>query len=209
MQGNDIGVILRRQFPLRNAVTILSRSYGKIEARISPADAVSYLWPGMIITSVTEEKTHGFVLHTPIIEFAPEMQHLRQLEWLHYLLYVCIHIAPPAAPVPEIFDFLWQVVTIDAELSQVTLFQESSLVQLLSLFGFCNHEVCRPFLLFFQQMTSFVDHEGGGRVHSAGGGGDDNVRELRHLAPRVKQQIMEALALHPRLRERRIIGFGD
>jgi hypothetical protein len=182
--------------------------HGKIECYPRFSSDLTSMWPGMIIKFNSEKRGRKFILHNSDKEFFPEKINLKKLEWIHYILNVSSNFLQFEDPSSEVFDFLKNLLFIldktNNELSKVA--KCSSLVHLLSLFGFGVGEHGHKFSeFFFLVSTGVVDHEEQGRVEFA----TEIERELATLLPFARRHVLEALSVHPRLVGQRIIGFDE
>jgi hypothetical protein len=207
-KNSDFGIVLKRCFPYKKKIIILSRLHGKIECSPLFQNDLTSMWPGMVIKFNPERRGRRFVLHNSDKEFVPSKVNLKKLEWIQYILNVSSDFLQFEDPSSEVFDFLKNLLFIlnktNDGFSKVV--KCSSLVHLLSLFGFGAGEHGSKFSeFFFLVSTGVVDHEEQGRVEFAA----EIERELATLIPYARRHVFEALSAHPRLVGQRIIGFDE
>lgn len=115
MNSRELGLVIKRFFPAKNKVGILSRSSGRINAvvksdyhlqRLCPGHFISYQ-PVKLSTSGTTQ-----VIESVEIVLLPFDGMTGHLIWLHHLLEVCYYFVPLQSPCVELFDHI--VIACDA-----------------------------------------------------------------------------------------------
>lgn len=153
----DVAYVLKRFFPYRQKIALLTRSNGRINAIIKQQDMCARLWPGMLITCDLCNDGERWFMGRGMIYAAPE--HV----WIHHVLELCYYFIPLDSPCPEIFMFLKQCNTLTL---QSVIFEDRiqavikkiCVMKFLSLVGFYAHdEICRYLALFQELSDPFVD----------------------------------------------------
>lgn len=159
----EVAYVIKRFFPNRQKVALLTRSTGRINAALKQQEECMRLWPGMIITcSLCLEGGH-WVASQVTIHSTPEGFDHECIAWLHHILELCYYFLPLESPCPDVFLFLKKCHRIILQSSlcrgntKVVLKKMCS-IKFLSLIGFYAQEEICGYLTLFQELSEpFVD----------------------------------------------------
>ena len=105
----QLGLVLKRFYPQKQALSILFAEHGKTTIITDPVWLGQRLWPGSIIACLPEDlQKKVAIAHEIELLAMPLEQDASSIAWLHQLLELCYYLLPPMSPEPELFSMLYK-----------------------------------------------------------------------------------------------------
>ncbi len=109
MHNAQLGLVLKRFYPRKQALSVLFANHGKQTIIADPLPMGQRLWPGTIIACSLDGLDKPVVFARDIELLAvPLQQDLQSISWLHQMLELCYYLLPPSAPAEEVFSMLYR-----------------------------------------------------------------------------------------------------
>ncbi len=162
-QNQEVAYVLKRFFPHRQKVALLTCSHGRINVVLKQHDLCARLWPGMVLTGTLNHDGNFWVASQVAIQYAPIHQSHGNLIWLHHLLELCYYFLPLENPAADVFFFLEKCCCLICQSSMVddelqSIVKKVCVIKFLSLIGSYKREDIQEYLALFQELSElFVD----------------------------------------------------
>ena len=211
MIQNQVGFVLKRFYPLKSKITVLSMHAGKYDLIFKKFDDCLNLWPGMLVSFTTEQTQNTMFGANTKILVNPNIHTEQSIYLMHHILEICNLFIPYDKPCPEIFDFLKKfMILIDSEYipeKHLTYAHKIFTAKLISLFGFCSHNPILTYLAIYETLTTtFVDFSQEQKVEFW----EKHLRPIRekYLDECILEKwILEHLKIHPQSGQLKTIPF--
>ena len=203
----EVAYVIKRFFPYRQKVALLTRSSGRINVVVRQQDECLRLWPGMVVTCSLFQEGSLWVASQMTIHSAPEPQDHASIMWLHHILELCYYFLPLESPCTEVFFYLkkcygliWQSDLFDDKTKETI--QKICIIKFLSMIGFYAQEEICGYLTLFQELSDpFVDFANKQKVNSL------EHRLLLLKVDAMDEWILNCLKSHPMFKTFKTVAF--
>ncbi len=162
-QNQDVAYVLKRFFPLRQKVALLTSSLGRVNVVLKQNDLCARLWPGMVVScNLSREGSFWLASHV-VIHSVPMHQSHNDMVWLHHMLELCYYFLPLESPAADAFFCLEKSCCLICHSSIVDdklqmIVKKLCVIKFLSLIGFYRQEDIQEYLALFQELSDlFID----------------------------------------------------
>ncbi|HJM68613.1 MAG TPA: hypothetical protein QGF02_01585 [Candidatus Babeliales bacterium] len=131
----SIGIVLKKQFPRHQKISLLDQTYGRIEAIPISVHAIARVSHGSLVEYVAEQQGHHFVLHEmQLLETLPRMTEQSML-FFHHVLEIVYYDVPLGAASDDLFHLLTSIQQHLVHICADTSLQKLALGKLYLLLG--------------------------------------------------------------------------
>jgi len=100
----EIGIVLKTFIPLKNKISVLTKSAGKMTLAINPGRLKSVFSPGTVVTFRAKRNSASVVFPANLEVLVVPIDAIeRQLYWFHHILEICYYFVPLGAACPDLF----------------------------------------------------------------------------------------------------------
>ncbi len=159
MHNLRLGLILKRFYPRKQALSVLFAEHGKITIISDPLPVGLRLWPGSIIACSLAHIEKPVAVASDIELLAvPLGQDIYSITWLHQVLEYCYYLLPPSAPAGEVFTMLYRSFSLFSKTElpkdEVYALRQLCRVKLLTMLDFYPEPWLEPGIEFFTKCLS-------------------------------------------------------
>ncbi|OGB96997.1 hypothetical protein A3F06_01435 [candidate division TM6 bacterium RIFCSPHIGHO2_12_FULL_36_22] len=102
----SIGIVLKKQFPRQQKISLLDQTYGRIEAVPISMHAIARVSHGSLVEYVAEQQGHHFILHDmQLLATLPRITEQNML-FFHHILEIVYFDVPLGAISEDVFHLL-------------------------------------------------------------------------------------------------------
>ncbi|MBD3231814.1 hypothetical protein GF322_04095 [Candidatus Dependentiae bacterium] len=170
MKLKEYGFIIKRFFPQKQKISVISKQVGKIELITNKSTKCHLYWPGMLI-SFFPSKTKNFIYLAENIEIISTIQNIQNLNfyWFCRLLEICYYFVRLENPCTEIFFFLNNCMFLIENnflyINKIHIIKKIYELKFLVLLGFYPSQEHCCYLDLYNNLTSlFIDFENKAKV---------------------------------------------
>ncbi len=152
----ELGIVLKRFYPHKQKLAILTRNVGKVEVITDPLRMGQRLWPGTVCSfflRVTSSKVS--IAEAPEILLMPLERGSSHFYWLQNVLELCYYCIPLEMPSRDVFNCIYQtysfLVHTALEHTEAEWVKKVSLIKVLALVGFYPDAVLMQHVHLFEQ----------------------------------------------------------
>lgn len=213
MAVKHFGIVLKTFFPYLHKISVLSRTYGKLNLVVRQPKITTVFSPGILVAFVPIKKNFDATVVVGSLEIimVPFLKNDKDIYWVHHLLEICYYFAPLASPCVEIFYLLKHCFVLT---EQASLFGQSfervkklCLLKLFALLGFHLDKALVPFIFLLEEvLTVSLDSSDMKKVRSL-------QPLLTNVSDAVAKQadewLLRCVYTHPCITQFKTISFFD